>query len=254
MEVWNKVRFSRASDDMHSHFVGAVMNQEIFNATIAQSETAYAYLCLYNDSQWAKLAMGNTVWHIRSNLETALQNSSANGTVPLKLAVFGGHDTTIMPLLAVILQENWDKKWPGYASLITIELYGNADASQPDLFRVVYNGAAMMVPGCSAYLCDVNVLLDILAFGQEFMPGCSVSEVDSVDDDTQVDGSCDDHKTLDQMDWLLLLFSTLLFGVVIGAAVVVFIEKQRGMTTLLNYKKNVSMTQVQSPLSEGLNA
>lgn len=231
------------------------MSQEIFNATIAQSEAAYAYLCLYNDTQWAKLAMGNTAWHIRSNLEGALNPSMvANGTA-LKLAVFGGHDTTIMPLLAVILKENWDQKWPGYASLLTIELYENADSSQEDLFRIVYNGAPMLVPGCPSYLCSVNTLLDILAFGQEYMPGCSVSDVSSVDDDSQQDSNdCNDKKTLDQMDWLLLVFSTLLIGIVIGAAVVIFIEKQRGMTTLLNTKKNVSMSQVQSPLSDNLNA
>lgn len=156
------------------------MDQAIFNATIEQVEFAYAYLSLYNDSQWAKLAMGNTAWHIRTNLEKMLNLNSATNesSMPYKLAVFAAHDTTVMPFLAAVLKHNWDGHWAGYASLVTIELYeSSADAgnSSADLFRIVYNSIPQLVPGCDDTLCDINILMEALSFGEQFM-SCSVPE------------------------------------------------------------------------------
>lgn len=45
-----------------------------------------------------------------------------NGTSPLKFVLLSGHDTTLIPFLAAIAPDAWDKEWPRYASLITIEL------------------------------------------------------------------------------------------------------------------------------------
>jgi hypothetical protein len=203
------------------------MNEAIFNATVAQAQYTMSFLNTYNHSQWAKLAMGNTAWHVRTNIENAIYNtsSSLNSTTPLKLAVFAGHDTTIMPFLAAVLESYWDRKWPGYASLVTIELYeaANSTAANPSyLFRMVYNSKPLYVPGCLDYLCDVQVLLDRLAFGEEYMP-CTTSDV-------TVSGSgcsSSNNDRLSNGDVVLVSFMSALFGAVLGAGIVVFLTKSR---------------------------
>lgn len=153
--------------------------------------------------------------------------SSAGSTTPLKFALFSAHDTSLMPFLAAVLGDVWDGRWAGYAYLVSMELY-SASAASPlgaggYYFRLIYNGQAMLVPGCTQSLCDVNVLLDRLAFGQESMP-CSVpTVVPSTEDD-----SCgDDNAALSTTHWSLLLVLSLVVGALIGAAGVVFLEKRR---------------------------
>lgn len=53
-----------------------LMSDAIFNATVAQSEYTYAYMSLYNNSLWAKTAMGNIAWHMRNNLQNMIDGSS----------------------------------------------------------------------------------------------------------------------------------------------------------------------------------
>lgn len=188
------------------------MTDSIFNATLDQVNFQEAYLNLYNDSQWAKLAMGNTAWHVRSNMENIIYNysTSPNATNPLRLALFAGHDTTIMPFLAAVLKENWDRIWPSYAALVTIELYaGSASSTSPYLFRMVYNSVPQVVPGCGDTLCDAQILLDALAFGQEYMP-CSTTEA-------TLDTGCDsnDDGMSDGYVVLVAMMCTL-FGLIVG--------------------------------------
>jgi hypothetical protein len=46
---------------------------------------------------------------------------------PAKFALFSGHDDTIMPLLATLGPNVWDgSDWPPYASMVLIEVSGNA--------------------------------------------------------------------------------------------------------------------------------
>jgi lysophosphatidic acid phosphatase type 6 len=118
--------------------------------------------------------MANTAWHVRTNLENVINNASAGS---YKFALFSGHDTTVQPFLAAVLKENWDQQWPAYAAMITIELYEAVSGGY--LFRMVYNGEAMTVPGCTDTLCDVNVLINALAFGEE-NPDCSVDDTKRV--------------------------------------------------------------------------
>ena len=56
-----------------------------------------------------------------------------------------GHDTTILPLLAA--WGVWDGHWPTYASLLSIELY---ETSEDHLFRMVYAGRELVLPGCDS--------------------------------------------------------------------------------------------------------
>eukprot|EP01039_Chlorochromonas_danica_P008062 gene8062-8892_t len=209
------------------------MTEEIFNATLEQVQFTQAYLQLYNDSQWSKLAMGNTAWHVSSNLQNVLYNTnnSLNSSKTLRLAVFAGHDTTVMPFLASVLGVEWDGLWPGYASLVTIELYsGSAASSVPWLFRMVYNSDPLLVPGCDDYLCDATILLDKLGYGQQYMP-CSVNPDTVVEDDDS--GDCDNDRLSDG-NVILIAFMSALFGGLLGAALILFSVKRAAKDPLLN--------------------
>lgn len=153
--------------------------------------------------------------------------SSAGASTPLKFALYSAHDTSLMPFLAAILGERWDGRWAGYAYLISIELYSASAASAVGTggyyFRLIYNGQALLMPGCDDTLCDVNVMLDALAFGKESMP-CSVTAAAVVSDGDNCD---DDDSGLSTVHWVLLLVLTLLVGGLIGAAGVVFYERRR---------------------------
>lgn len=85
--------------------------------------------------------------------------------------LLAGHDTTIMPLLAVLLTKDlWDGKWAPYGALLSLELYSATEKNVEFLFRLVYNGKPLILKSCAASLCDVAVLLDILSFGQKESP------------------------------------------------------------------------------------
>ena len=92
-----------------------------------------------------------------------------DGTSPLKFVVLSGHDTTFIPFMAAVAPKAWDRGWPPYAALASIELLrvgagggtgaggggggsgGRAltDASfDGDYFRFVYNGQVLRLEGC----------------------------------------------------------------------------------------------------------
>lgn len=225
------------------------MNETIFNRTVAQIQAQEAYLNLYNNSEWSKLAMGNTAWHVRTNLLNAIYNASNTAHPPLKMALFSGHDTTIQPFLAAVLRKNWDGLWPGYASMVTIELYRSkasittpsADPVDDFLFRMVYNSKVLLVPGCADTLCSASFLVQALSFGQEFMP-CSVTTESQSNDDA---GDNCDSPQMSHTDWTILAVLCTLLGGVVGASVVIFVEKRR------QEKASESLHGLEYPLMKG---
>lgn len=52
------------------------MTQDIFDDTVSTVEYNYAYKCLYNASQWAKLAMGEVAYDIRTRLQAAIDGDA----------------------------------------------------------------------------------------------------------------------------------------------------------------------------------
>mmetsp|Transcript_17391 Transcript_17391/g.29386 ORF Transcript_17391/g.29386 Transcript_17391/m.29386 type:complete len:575 (-) Transcript_17391:186-1910(-) len=188
------------------------MTEEIFNATLAQTTLAKVFKYRYNDSQWSKIAQGNTAWHVRTNLQKVVDGDST----AIKFLLYSGHDTTVMPFLAALLQHHWDRQWSPYAALVSIEVY-TASASSPVgtdnggsgfYFRLVYDGVPQLVPGCGDVLCDVNILLEGLAFGQQFPAQCSIS-----DDATASEGEQDcSSNYMSRAFWISMIFVTLVFG------------------------------------------
>ena len=137
-----------------------------------------------------------------------------------------------MPFLAALMGERWDGRWAGYAYMITMELYSASATSDLGAggyyFRLYYNGEILTLPGCSTQLCDVNILLNALSFGQEYMP-CTVSE-DTVETDDDDEDQCADH--LSTANWIVITAMTFLLGGLIGAALVVFIDRRRKFMNL----------------------
>lgn len=94
---------------------------------------------------------------IRANVLGASQGQS-----PVKFVLISGHDTTLIPFMAAVAPRAWDRTWPAYASMATIELLrvGGQNASiAGDYFRFVYNGEVVRLDGCKqgAATCDGHV-------------------------------------------------------------------------------------------------
>lgn len=139
---------------------------------------AYTLPMKYNDSQYAKLSLGPLWYEIMLNINPHLsfhtggggEDDTAGPPPAPKLAVFSGHDTTLMPLLASIGPSLWDDTdWATYASMMLIEVHELVDdQSDPKMypskfaFRLLYNGKIMtpMVEGChdDCELCDISHL------------------------------------------------------------------------------------------------
>jgi len=99
-----------------------------------------------------------------------------------KLALYSGHDTTLIPLLASLGERVWDgNQWIPYASMMNIEIHdislnNNATVSEistlkkkfPSLkaFRLIYNGVVLSekIEGCTpaSDLCDITFLMNQL--------------------------------------------------------------------------------------------
>jgi len=211
------------------------MNNELFDATIAHAEELYSYVALYNESQWSKLALGNVAWHVRTNLELAIENAQT----AKKFVLFSGHDTTIMPFLAATLKANWDRRWARYAAMISIELFSSSTVGEDDLFRFVYNGQVLQVPGCPPVntgesLCNYKMLIEALGYGKEQEP-CSINSAPDVKPTPLPiisDGNAlTPHTSLSTGGWVSLVVLSALFGAAIGAFVSSFLTKRHHLLT-----------------------
>jgi ubiquitin-like domain-containing CTD phosphatase 1 len=89
------------------------------------------------------------------------------------MALFSGHDSTIIPVLASLGPRVYDKHtWPAYASMILIEIHAiNIDGQMDSTlfesnfgFRLIYNGQVLtpLIDGCpsKSQLCDIHVLME----------------------------------------------------------------------------------------------
>eukprot|EP00555_Chaetoceros_dichaeta_P013438 CAMPEP_0198255998 /NCGR_PEP_ID=MMETSP1447-20131203/6000_1 /TAXON_ID=420782 /ORGANISM="Chaetoceros dichaeta, Strain CCMP1751" /LENGTH=566 /DNA_ID=CAMNT_0043942521 /DNA_START=367 /DNA_END=2067 /DNA_ORIENTATION=- len=153
----------------------------------------YNYMLRYNDAAYSKLAfaplwvemLSNILPHLRPEIQKQYNNMGKIKTndPPPKLAIFSGHDTTLLAILATLGEEMWDgEDWAPYASLMVIELHDIIDSSSAEVvkvypsgqaFRLVYNGDIITTKmrGCpiDSELCDVTILLNrVLSFATEY--------------------------------------------------------------------------------------
>ena len=94
--------------------------------------------------------------------------------------------------------------------MVTIEVYAAGATEVEDYFRVVYNGIPQIVPSCGdKILCEVKHLLDTMDFGVTECPSVDDFMISSQEDDIGI--------SFDGKDYPIILFLTLLLGILIGA-------------------------------------
>ena len=188
----------------------------------------FALLYRDNDAAFAKLAMAPLWMEILTTINGILQEEPevcCPKRPPSKLALFSGHDTTLMPILATLGPRVFDGIWAPYASMILIEIHkinldGGKDSQVYEsdyAFRLVYNGKILthLVDGCpeEAQLCDAQVLVDhVASFAtpteQNF--GCAIRDPFSV---TTTGSDQFSSSTLGKiLSMLLLSVGSALFG------------------------------------------
>lgn len=136
----------------------------------------YNLVMKYNDAEYAKLSMAPLWAEIMDRINPLVNDETVDqfGRIIPKLALFSGHDTTIMPLLATLGPDLWgDKDWAPYASMLLIEIHEMVEDGRTDrstykssyAFRLLYNGKVLTsrIPGCTeAELCDVKHFTNIV--------------------------------------------------------------------------------------------
>ena len=143
----------------------------------------------YNDGAYSKLGMGPLWLEIMSNILQIVDSTNhptTSGMPPPKLALFSGHDTTLMPILATLGEQVWSgKEWSPYASMLQIEIHKFLDTDEryPSgyAFRLIYNGNVLTskMDECSAAdLCDVQVLVkQVMSFASNYEDGNCATKV-----------------------------------------------------------------------------
>jgi len=88
---------------------------------------------------FAQIVIGSFVQDILDVL-----HSVHSGNSSVKLALYSGHDTTIIPLLEAY--HVWKGQWPSYASLLQIELL--SDSKNNNFVRLIYRNEPLRLPEC----------------------------------------------------------------------------------------------------------
>ena len=191
----------------------------------------------YNDGAYSKLGMGPLWLEIISNIRQIVESdnnySSQSGTPPPKLALFSGHDTTLMPILATLGEQVWSgKEWSPYASMLQIEIHEvlEADERYPSgyAFRLIYNGSVLtskMDECLDSELCDAQVLIkQVMSFASEYKDATCASTVHESKIGKMKDVTVSVLNTPGGKVTILLL---VMISMMLGSAVTIFIMKQR---------------------------
>lgn len=166
------------SDESSSDNDNSGYGQHLFQRFYRYGTNPYTLLYQANNAEYAKLGMAPLWAEIMSQIYAVTKEPDHGCCPPVlqpaKLALYAGHDTTIMPLLASLGKGVWDGEWAPYASMVVLEIHqvhidGNTDKTlyrSNYAFRLIYNGEILThhVDGCAqdAQLCDVQLLLDVV--------------------------------------------------------------------------------------------
>ena len=146
----------------------------IFRRLAQHDAMPYNMLATANDGEFSKVAMGPLWDEIMYHIKAATRGVTEGDPTPAKFALFSGHDTTLLPLLASLGAWKISDWWPSYASMMILELHevnfgGNTDTSvypTNHAFRLLYNGQVWTprIDGCPAapeQFCDLDILIDL---------------------------------------------------------------------------------------------
>ncbi|KAL3795880.1 hypothetical protein HJC23_002151 [Cyclotella cryptica] len=201
--------------------------ERLVNYAVKQETFPYKY----NDAALAKLGMGPLWKEIMSNILPIVDFTTnyTFGREPApKLALFSGHDTTLMPILATLGQDVWSgSEWAPYASMVLIEVYEMLNSSKNSefpsgyAFRLIYNGEVLTsrMERCSSELCDSQVLVSlVMQFAMFEERDCtssnpasdaSVESFDESEEDSTEEPKQSNSRVNPRQKWLLLGVSLL---------------------------------------------
>mmetsp|Transcript_156 Transcript_156/g.189 ORF Transcript_156/g.189 Transcript_156/m.189 type:complete len:259 (+) Transcript_156:307-1083(+) len=222
----------------------------------------------YNDAAYSKLAFGPLWAEILSNMLPHLPESAWKDTLPElkqgmhksesvpKLAVFSGHDTTLLPILATLGSNVYNgEEWAPYASMVLIELHSILEPTAEikemfptsTAFRLVYNGKILTdkVEGCKSNeeLCDMIHLLNRVAPFTTRQRDCNSVSKDNLD--THIG-----DVLFGSWRGIMTFLSIIIFSILIGSVVTYQVMMRGGLPSfcgggrvgLRDYKKALSLT------------
>ncbi|KAJ1902017.1 hypothetical protein LPJ66_000341 [Kickxella alabastrina] len=142
----------------HALAGGAANNSAAKCATVedvlqVQHNSHYELTYKMRDSTWSKQLMRLYIGSFIGTLKERMEQHVAGKAPELKFALYSGHDTTVLPLLAALRASNQGMLWPPYASNILFELWKKSDGSR--VVRVIYNGEVLRLMEGSEW-CDLN--------------------------------------------------------------------------------------------------
>lgn len=177
--------------------------------------------------------------------------SSTSGMPPPKLALFSGHDTTLMPILATLGEEVWNgEEWAPYASMIQVEIHEilDSDLKEKDFpsgyaFRLIYNGKVLTskMDGCDAdsELCDSQVLVKQVAPFAKYMERDCVSTAAGETDEGLIGEMESATKSLvDAPGGLTALVALTLSSMMVGALVTWYVMRRQMRQGRQGFRQN----------------
>ena len=122
-----------------------------------------------------QLGIGPLVKELLQNIETC-----ANGDSKIKMRLFSGHDTTVMPLLhALDIDQSF---WSPYGASVILELYerDKKDDKPKHFVRVLYQHEEKVLPGCGEGMCPLQkfqkAVSKFIISDKEFEEKCAVKD------------------------------------------------------------------------------
>lgn len=136
------------------------IDEELFTKVFREAETRYALLLTYNNAWYAKTAMQPLMRDIMNRMDAII---AGQRDAP-RLSITMGHDSTVMPIMASLLDENWDRRWTPYAGVLIFELYQTKSSSHP--VRLLFKGQPLRIPKCHDDLCDIAEFFKAVEFAR----------------------------------------------------------------------------------------
>ena len=228
----------------------------------------FTYSYKHNNAAYAKLGMGPLWKEIMANILPLVDsdNPAANSgmrRIP-KLALFSGHDTTLMPILATLGDDVWDgTEWAPYASMIQIEIHRiyRRDGDYPTLhdfpsgyaFRLIYNGKVLTskMDGCASgsELCDSRVLVkQVMPFAKYNERNCASTR--SVSDNlmTEMETAVQNMVATPGGVGVVILLVMISFS--IGVIVMYYLTK-RGLQRTHGYRESLALGDLSMRVMDG---
>ncbi|CAE7553377.1 Acp6 [Symbiodinium natans] len=120
--------------------------------------------------QMAPVRTTNWTSLVASRALEAIANKLKMASDGPKLAVWSTHDSTMIYLLNAL--GGWDGRWPGYASVVVLELYASPNKGEGEtLLRVVRDGEPLTLGVCGEVLCPLSRFLAAVESWQNW--GCA---------------------------------------------------------------------------------